>query len=603
MVKSFSWSNISLQVAKSDKGNGKILDDISGEINSGEIMALMGPSGSGKTTLLNVLAHRPNNIGAGAQSHGEICVDNVPTSRAVMQKISSYVEQEDSLIGALTVKETIAFSASFAGVPVQYKKEAVNEIIDLLGLKTCQNLKIGTPLQKGISGGQKRRVSIASQLITKPSVLFLDEPTSGLDSVAAREVILTIKKVALTENIIVICSIHQPSTFTFELFDKVLFLSRGQTVYNGYVKQLTEYFLNTQYPIPQFCNPSEYVLDLINTDFTNDDANSTSTDTVKHLVEFFKNNSPQDTTSEIKDRDDSSLDKSAVAASKNMIQKNIQNTIILLKRSLLKSGRDVLAYHVRIFMYFGLAVLMGTVWLRLSSNQRNIQPFINAIFFSGAFMSFMSVAYVPSYLEDFHSFKKDRLNGLYGPFAFMFSNFLIGLPFLFIITLLFSIFTYFMIHFRQTFTGFAYYTMWLFLDLICAESMTIFITSLFPNFVVALALTAFANGLWMSVGGFLVPSNILNSFWYYTFYWINYQRYVFQGMMFNEFSTRVFNCDSSCHCLYDSELASVCKISGKAVLENNGYSNEDKGLWIGILIVLIFVFRFGSYLSLKYLKK
>lgn len=597
MVKTFSWSNISLQVAKSAKGDGKILDDISGEINAGEIMALMGPSGSGKTTLLNILAHRANNVGAGAQSTGETWVDDVTADRSMMQKISSYVEQEDSLIGALTVKETIDFSASFAGVPGQYKKEAVNEIIELLGLKSCQNLKIGTPLQKGISGGQKRRVSIASQLITKPSILFLDEPTSGLDSVAAREVIQTIKKVAETENIIVICSIHQPSTFTFELFDKVLFLSRGQTIYNGYVLKLTDYFLETQYPIPQFCNPSEYVLDLINTDFSSDD----SIDTVKYLADLFKNHSPQLSEAKYEGGDSSSV--SNMVAYKGVAKRNMRSTIILLKRSFIKSGRDILAYHVRIVMYFGLAILMGTVWLRLSSHQRNIQPFINAIFFSGAFMSFMSVAYVPSYIEDYHSFRKDRLNGLYGPLSFMLSNFLIGLPFLFIITLLFSIFTYFMVHFHQTFTGFAYYTMWLFLDLVCAESMTIFITSLFPNFVVALALTAFANGLWMSVGGFLVSANILNSFWYYTFYWINYQRYVFQGMMFNEFSTRVFNCDSSCHCLYDSDLANVCKISGQAVLENNGYSKEDKGLWVGILIVLIFVYRLGSYLALKYLKK
>jgi len=114
----------------------------------------------------------------------------------------------------------------------------------------------------------------------------------------------------------------------------------------------------------------------------------------------------------------------------------------LVHRSFIKSHRDIVAYGIRIAMYLGLAIMMGTVWLRLSPTQSNIQAFTNAIFFGGAFMSFMAVAYIPAYLEDLAIYSKERANGLYGPTAFMLANFIVGIPYLFLITVLFSVVSY-----------------------------------------------------------------------------------------------------------------------------------------------------------------
>lgn len=197
---------------------------------------------------------------------------------------------------------------------------------------------------------------------------------------------------------------------------------------------------------------------------------------------------------------------------------------------------------------------MGTVWLRLSTDQSSIQPFINAIFFGSAFMryvlhniplstlsyrrltislsySFMAVAYIPAALEDLSTFRKERANGLYGPLPFTVSNFLIGLPYLFLISIIFSVIAYWLSNFRPTAVSFWTWVMWLFLDLLAAEGLVVLVTCLAPIFVVALAVTAFANGLWMCVGGFLVPLGTLNVFWKYVFHYIDYQAYVFQGMM------------------------------------------------------------------------
>ena len=136
--------------------------------------------------------------------------------------------------------------------------------------------------------------------------------------------------------------------------------------------------------------------------------------------------------------------------------------------------------------------------------------------------------------------------------------------------MLFSIVAYWLSNFRPSAEAFFTWVMWLFLDLIAAESLVVLISSLIPIFVVALAGTAFVNGLWMCTGGFLVPPQTLNPFWRYVFHYIDYQSYVFQGMMVNEFGHRNFSCakanlgPGNCQCLYDSDLADQCMIRGTA---------------------------------------
>lgn len=250
--------------------------------------------------------------------------------------------------------------------------------------------------------------------------------------------------------------------------------------------------------------------------------------------------------------------------------------------------------------------MMGTVWLRLDLSQANINPFISALFFSSAFMAFMAVSYVPAYLEDYLSYQREYANGLYGPGSFLLSNFLIALPFLFLISLLFSIVTVFLVNMKHDAESFFASVMWLFLDLIAAESLVVLVSSLIPNFVGALAIVAFANGLFMSVGGFLVSQDVLNVFWYYTFYWIDYQRYVFQGLMWKELAGREFACESvgeeEFQCMYKPIQGQPGKIAGETVLHSMGYSSENRGLWVGLLIAIIVAMRLITFGYLKFVR-
>ncbi|GAM89868.1 hypothetical protein ANO11243_079080 [Dothideomycetidae sp. 11243] len=606
-VYSFGWKGVTVTVKDRQTQQPKnLLCDINGMAKAGQLVALMGPSGSGKSTLLNVLAHRTAAMNASIKAG--VYINGAPAESATFRKISAYVEQEDALVGSLTVRETLNFAARLSlpnTVSKPERLERIESLLNAFGLTNQSENLIGTPIRKGISGGQKRRVSVAAQLITSPKLLFLDEPTSGLDSAASFEVISFVKDIAKKHNLIVIASIHQPSTSTFAMFDKLLLLSQGRTAYSGPVADVQHYFDSCGYPIPLYMNPAEFIMDFVNTDFARDkDEVASQLDLVQST--WAKSHLAEVSLAELADemaRGHHEPDYAAGLQEAHASAMSIQ--LALIHRSFIKSYRDIIAYGIRIAMYMGLAIMMGTIWLRLAPTQSNIQSFINAIFFGGAFMSFMAVAYIPAFLEDRALFVKERANGLYGPTSFIVSNFITGIPYLFIITILFSIIAYWLSNFRPTGQAFFTWIMWLFLDLIAAESLVVLIASVVPIFVVALAATAFANGLWMCTGGFLVPPQQLNVFWYYVFHFIDYQSYVFQGMMINEFSDRVYDCpratDGSCAgCMYQSPLASQCQIQGKAVLDSYGYGPGDTGKWVGIMLCIVLGYRVLGWLVLYF---
>jgi hypothetical protein len=344
--------------------------------------------------------------------------------------------------------------------------------------------------------------------------------------------------------------------------------------------------------MPLYTNPAEFVIDLVNTDFSRDTTTSSA-----RLTQLHTSWAASDTATALTTRlrSVSAHSPEPIDTASHITANPLYIPLTLIHRSFIKSYRDVVAYGIRIAMYIGLAIMMGTVWLRLDAVQGNIQTFTNAIFFGGAFMSFMAVAYIPAYLEDLAIYSKERANGLYGPTAFMLANLVIGIPYLFLITILFSVISYWLGNFNPTASGFWTWTLWLFLDLLAAESLVVLLSSLIPIFVVALAATAFANGLWMCVNGFMVQPSTLNPFWRYVFHYIDYQAYVFRGMMVNEFGTRDYACerraDNSCQCMYPSALQDQCLIEGKAVLGVYGYDTEHLGKYVGYLLVIVFVYR------------
>jgi energy-coupling factor transporter ATP-binding protein EcfA2 len=174
-----------------------IISGISGEVKPGEVLAVLGPSGSGKSTFLDILAQKRK----GGVVTGDIKVNGLDwIEPAIFRKLSGYVDQDDYHISTLTVREVLEFSADLRlpeGMSVKQKSERIDMVLDQLGLTAVQNSRVGSQSKRGISGGEKRRLSIGVELVTNPSILFLDEPTSGLDSYNALQVVQTLSKLAV----------------------------------------------------------------------------------------------------------------------------------------------------------------------------------------------------------------------------------------------------------------------------------------------------------------------------------------------------------------------------------------------------------------------
>jgi ABC-type multidrug transport system ATPase subunit len=147
------------------------------------------------------------------------------------------------------------------------RRQFVDDLLRDLGLESCQHTVCGNQFLKGLSGGQKRRLSLAVALTKHPLVLFLDEPTSGLDSAAAVEILSVISKIKASRNIIVVCTIHQPSTRVYNQFDSILLLSAGRTAYFGPPAAATDHFARLGHDMPARVSESEFLLDLVNSDF------------------------------------------------------------------------------------------------------------------------------------------------------------------------------------------------------------------------------------------------------------------------------------------------------------------------------------------------
>ncbi|XP_070564590.1 protein white-like [Ptychodera flava] len=270
-----TWKNVTVmtQGPKSSEGGPAhdvemhemktILSRVSGIAEPGQFLAIMGSSGAGKTTLLNVLTGR-----SAKQLHieGTILANGKAISES-FKKVSAYVQQHGLFLGTLTVKEHLMFQATLRidrHVTKDERIKLVENIIEQVGLGKCVNTMIGLPGRPALSlsGGEERRLSMASELLTRPSVLFCDEPTSGLDSYMAASVVTSLKELAAKGHT-VICTIHQPSSNVCAMFDKVLLMASGRCAFLGSVNATLRFFKDIGYECPSTYCPTDYLLGML----------------------------------------------------------------------------------------------------------------------------------------------------------------------------------------------------------------------------------------------------------------------------------------------------------------------------------------------------
>ncbi|KAG2431027.1 hypothetical protein HYH02_013459 [Chlamydomonas schloesseri] len=250
----------------------QVLFNISGEVTPGEVLALMGPSGGGKTSLLTLLGGRST-----ARLGGTISFNGAKMTKATKRKMG-YVSQDDLLYAELTVYETLYFAALLR-LPRSWsradKLSRVEMVVEGLGLDRCRDTIIGSHMMRGVSGGERKRVSIGHELLINPSMLLLDEPTSGLDSTTALRLMHTLRTLASGGRTI-ITSIHQPSSRLYRQMDKLMLLSEGRCMYYGDAQGVATWFKLLGQPCPFGTNIADHILDLANGDVLVGGGNSAS---------------------------------------------------------------------------------------------------------------------------------------------------------------------------------------------------------------------------------------------------------------------------------------------------------------------------------------
>ena len=360
------------------KSYKQILAPASGCVSAGNLLAIMGPSGSGKTTLLDALANRI----ASSKVEGKITFNGTTFSASDRHEHVSYVAQDDSLLGVFTVNETLQQAARFCygyGISSEKIRAIIDDAIQTVGLRSAANTIVGDIFRKGLSGGQKRRLSLAVELVKRPSILIMDEPTSGLDSASAYGIMRNLTMLCERGHTI-LTTIHQPSSEVYEMFSQFMLLSRGKTLYCGPAPEAVAHFANLGYKCPEYNNPADYFLSLVNDDF------ALYTCDLEAVEATYQDSFMlRDTLQKIENHRRA---PNRVPAGARKTLGAVSDFLTLSKRNLVNNMRNPGIYWVRFAMYTMLSLMIGFMYWDLGKTRTSssITSRVSVLFFVAAFL-------------------------------------------------------------------------------------------------------------------------------------------------------------------------------------------------------------------------
>lgn len=532
--------DVSLSVIQKEKKK-YIVNHVSDVVQSGQMLAIMGPSGAGKTSLLRVLTMEA----IGGHSEGTVTINGLPLTSALFKSKCGLVAQEDYHWAFLTCRETIAYAADLLlpHASSQEKATQVSHMITKMGLDSCADTIVGNAFKHGLSGGQKRRLSLAVVLMKKLEIIFLDEPTSGLDAAAAAGIMEFLRDLTRAEQLVTIFTVHQPSTNIYNSFDRVMLLSKGRTAFVGPKDDVPGYLSLIKRPLPAQTNPAEFMLDIVNTDFTDD------VEVERILTAWVQDGQPahrarNDVILQSSFKDNAHLLKPAAQASV------FAQSFIMLRRHALLAMRDPLIYLGRVVMFFFVCIFFAIIYIEARKlDQKQALPHFWLGIWCISVPSNAGVIAVYVFNTEFFTIKKEVKNGMVQTLPYLLANSLLQIPVMFLFAIMsISVQEYGMINYNGKHYG---QMMLLFaLTMYCFESIAQLLAVVFTNPL--LGMLQFVN-VWFSTflfcGLFLPIKSIPWPFQIFSY--ILPFRYTLRSMAYQEYKGTTWSGAELCDPLTD----------------------------------------------------
>jgi len=415
----FSFSNVSYEVQPKNlmgakKGPPKtILCDASARVRQGQVLAIVGPSGSGKTTLLNTITF----VKGSGKPTGNLTLNGVPLTRSKFQRECVYVPREDNLWATMTARQhlSLAYELYRPELNAASRTEAIDALLVATGMTSCQHTKAGGLLIQGLSGGQRRRLSLALALVKEPRVIILDEPTSGLDSAAAVAITKLLKSIAVSTKSSIVYTIHQPSAAVFAGFDEVLVLSESRVAFRGPTNEMPAHFEMIGKPLAKEANPAEAVLDLVSKDISSKDA-------VKQVLDKWAGNPGQH------------VDVSADTAAGPVVSTPkpcslFSSTFKVFRRQAMLTLTDPTVFWVKLIACPFVIAFFGLIYKESANNDQKQVPFrLFYLWWVLALPPCLNVISVITLSFETRSVIYEMRNGMYGAFSYVVSTTIVQIP-------------------------------------------------------------------------------------------------------------------------------------------------------------------------------
>ncbi|XP_073007568.1 ABC transporter G family member 44-like [Typha latifolia] len=492
-----------------------LLKGVSGSFRPGVLTALMGVSGAGKTTLMDVLAGRKT----GGYVEGSIMISGYPKKQETFARIAGYCEQNDIHSPNVTVYESLAYSAWLRLPPevnVETRKMFIEEVMELVELKPLRGALVGLPGVSGLSTEQRKRLTIAVELVANPSIIFMDEPTSGLDARAAAIVMRTVRNTVDTGRTVV-CTIHQPSIDIFEAFDELFLMKRGgEEIYVGplghHSSELINYFegIRGVSKIKDGYNPATWMLEV--TSLAQEDILGVNFTEVYKNSDLFQRNKAL-----IKELSTPPPGSSDLYFSTQYSQSFITQCMACLWKQHLSYWRNPPYTVVRFFFSLAVALMFGSIFWRLGKKTDNQQDLFNAMGSMYAAVLFMGVSYStsvqPVVAIERTVFYRERAAGMYSALPYAFGQVTIELPYVLAQSLIYGVIVYSMIDFEWTAKKFCWYIFFMYFTLLYFTYYGMMAVGLTPNYNIASIVSAAFYGVWNLFSGFLIPRPKMPVWW------------------------------------------------------------------------------------------